>query len=265
MLAPPGLMVPSPGSYHTPAFLTPVLSSRAKLGVLKGNGRNCVHTVKFKGLTFTRVMPIVYSPDGSELPNHWRVTNYTSHGHVIVSASCYFTYEFGDKELNPIQRRKKFADKIICSSQSTNYLRLWCFLAQGTGAVSSWEDSASGRRTRWNILTSESCSLHVAGLVTLWLAWSMLPTSVKSNKELVQGAYRHPKVTLLRFFRTSTPLYTFYIYYIHLYIFCYHSILRASKPKSEWHRCPLSNPRLSLCSVVVLEDKQKQKLVVSEW
>lgn len=143
---------------------------------LKGDGRICVHTVKFKALTFTRVMSTVYSPDGSELPNRWRVTNYTLH--VIMSAFCYFTYEFGDKERIPIQRRK-VADKIIRSSQSTNCLRLWCFLALGTGAVSCWEDSASGRRTRFNFLTSENCSLHAAGLVTLWLAWSMLLTTIQ--------------------------------------------------------------------------------------
>lgn len=124
MLALPGLMVLSPGSSHTPAFLTPVLPERVELGALKGDGRNCVHTGKFKGLTFIRVISTAYSPNGSELSNRWRVTNYTLHEHVIVLAFCYFMYEFGDKELTPIQRKKKVADKIICSSQSTNCLRL---------------------------------------------------------------------------------------------------------------------------------------------
>lgn len=127
ILAPTGSMVPPAGSSCTAAFLTPVLPEWAELGAVKADGRNFVQTVKFKGLTFTRVISTVYSPDGSELLNRWRVTDYTLYGHVIMSALCYFTDEFGDKELTPIQRRRKPADKIIRSSQSKNCLRLWCF------------------------------------------------------------------------------------------------------------------------------------------
>lgn len=198
MLTPPGLMVLSPGSSHTRAFLTLVLPERVEVGALKGDGRNCVHTGKFKGLTFTRILSTVYSPNGSELQNRWRVTKYTSHEHVIVSAFCYFTYEFGDKEMTPIQRKKKVADKIICSSQLFETMmflgsRDWsCFLLRG---LRIWQKNQMEHSGFWKLL-------FACGRISY-----PLPCLICASNNFKEQQGTSPKVTLLRFFRTSTTLY----------------------------------------------------------
>lgn len=120
MLAPAGLMVPPPGSSLLPNILTPVHPEKTEVGVLKADRRNVVRTMTFKGISFTRVISLVYSLENTELPNLWRVTDYTTDGKVLMSVLCRFTGRMGQRILTeaPGKRRNREEEEEDGSSGS---------------------------------------------------------------------------------------------------------------------------------------------------
>lgn len=107
MLAPAGLMVPPAGSSLLPDILTPALPEKTEVGVLKADRRNVVRTMSFQATVFTRVISLVYSLETTELPNLWRVTDYTTDGKVLMSVLCWFTGKMGEQILTKIPRKRR--------------------------------------------------------------------------------------------------------------------------------------------------------------
>lgn len=117
MFAPAGLMVPPAGSSSSlPNILTPVLPEKMELGVLKADRRNFVHSEVFEGISFTRVISPVFTLACSELPNLWRLTDYSEEGRVIMSVLCQFKRKSARYAMTPIPQKRKVPEEEGSSS-----------------------------------------------------------------------------------------------------------------------------------------------------
>lgn len=117
MFAPAGLMVPPVGSSSSlPNILTPVLPEKTELGVLKADRRNFVCSQVFEGIPFTRVISPVFTLACAELPNLWRLTDYSEEGRVIMSVLCQFTRKTARHAMAPVPQKRKDPEEEDSSS-----------------------------------------------------------------------------------------------------------------------------------------------------
>ncbi|XP_044201034.1 uncharacterized protein LOC122976528 [Thunnus albacares] len=123
--APAGVMVPAADSSSSPpTMMTPVLPERTAMAALKADRRNCVRNMDLDGSTFTRVISTVYRSDSTERANRWRVTDYSTDGHVLMSALCQFTKNSAQCAKTSAQRKRKVTEEESSLSAPKKRLRL---------------------------------------------------------------------------------------------------------------------------------------------
>lgn len=119
MDAPAGLMVPAVGSSSSPDMLTAVFPEKTELAALRADRRNCVRSVELDGRTVTRVVSTVYHSNGTELTNRWRVSDYSTDGHLLMSILCQFTKKSARYAGIPTRRKRKATEEESDSSSSS--------------------------------------------------------------------------------------------------------------------------------------------------
>ncbi|XP_067444968.1 uncharacterized protein [Thunnus thynnus] len=123
--APAGVMVPAAGSSSSPpTMITPVLPERTAFAALKADRRNCVRSMEFDGSTFTRVISTVYCSESTEMANRWRVTDYSTDGHVLMSALCQFTKNSAQCARTSTRTKRKVTEEESSLSAPKKRLRL---------------------------------------------------------------------------------------------------------------------------------------------
>ena len=108
---PAGVMVPPPDS-DPPA---PTIQSAAHpesldLYSLKANTDNSISVVMLSGRPMTRVISAVYSSDGTELVNRWKVSIYDEAGRCLMSVLCKFVRKSAVYARTPRQVKRKTPD-----------------------------------------------------------------------------------------------------------------------------------------------------------
>ncbi|XP_018518231.1 uncharacterized protein LOC108891411 [Lates calcarifer] len=116
--APAGMMVPAAGSCSS-HILFPPLPEKAELAALRADRRNCVRTVESDSSSVTRVISTVFRTDSTELTNRWRVTDYSSDGHTLMSVLCQFTEKSAQCAMTQSKRKREETTSTSNTSTTT--------------------------------------------------------------------------------------------------------------------------------------------------
>ncbi|GLD47579.1 uncharacterized protein AKAME5_002719400 [Lates japonicus] len=103
-----------------PLFTYCFTSCEARLQ-LRVDRRNCVCTVESDGSSVTRVISTVFRTDSTELTNRWRVTDYSSDGHTLMSVLCQFTEKSAQCAMTQSKREREETTSTSTSTTSSSF------------------------------------------------------------------------------------------------------------------------------------------------